>query len=205
MAAAQGEIDPDSFLRRYPVSRQWFRILTERLDAVAVVYHLTALLADADSSGQSVRVDHYRQGPYDALVTLSQGRTLGIIRQGPMLPSPNLRYRLRTAENLPYREQPEATLVLACSGQANRRAVRTLGHPMAHRFHFVATEGEQLAGYVVRFEPAARGVEHRPFLPRRGEVTQGPLARPQGRRHSGGEGLSGRGVASAEGLAGMIL
>ena len=118
------------------MSRQWFRILTERMDAVAVVYHVAALIADADRSGQSVRVDHYRQGPYDALVTLSQGRTLGIIRQGPTLPSPNLRYR----------QQPEATLVLACSDQANRRTVRTLGHPMTHRFHFVATEGEQLAG-----------------------------------------------------------
>ena len=146
MAAAQGEKDPDLFITRYPVSRQWFRLLTERLDAVAVVYHVAALIADADQSGQPMRVDHYRQGPYDALVTLSQGRTLGIIRQGPTLPSPNLRYRFRTAENLPYRHQAVATLVLACSDQANRRAVRTLGHPMAHRTHFVATEAEQLAG-----------------------------------------------------------
>ena len=145
-AAAQAEHGVQRFLTEYPVSRQWFRILTERLDAVAVVYRVAALLADADRSGQPVRVDHYRQGPYDALVTLSQGRTLGIIRQGATLPSPNLRYRLRTAENLPYRQQPEATLVLACSGQANRRAVRTLGHTTAHRSHFVATEGEQLAG-----------------------------------------------------------
>ena len=146
MAAAQAEHGVQRFLTEYPVSRQWFRILTERLDAVAVIYHVAALLADADQSGQPVRVDHYRQGPYDALVTLSQGRTLGIIRQGPMLPSPNLRYRLRSAESLPWRQVPRATLVLTCSDQANRRAVRTLGHPMEHRFHFVATEDEQLAG-----------------------------------------------------------
>ena len=146
VAAGKAEHGTERFLSEYPVSRQWFRILTERLDAVAVVYHVAALIADADQSGQPVRVDHYRQGPYDALVTLSQGRTLGIIRQGPTLPSPNLRYRFRTAENLPYRQLPAATLVLACSDQANRRAVRTLGHPMAHRSHFVATEGEQLAG-----------------------------------------------------------
>ncbi len=106
MAAAQGKQDPDSFLSRYPVSRQWFRILAEILDAVAVVYHVAALIAATDTSGQPVRVDHYRQGPYDALVTLSQGRTLGIIRLGPTLPSPNLRYRPRAAENLPYRQQP---------------------------------------------------------------------------------------------------
>ena len=146
IAAGRAEHGTERLLSEYPVSKQWFRILTERLDAVAVVYHVAALLADADTSGQPVRVDHYRQGPYDALVTLSQGRTLGIIRQGATLPSPNLRYRFRTAENLPYRQQPQATLVLACSDQANRRAVRTLGHPMAHRTHFVATEGEKLAG-----------------------------------------------------------
>ena len=126
MAAAPGERGIERFLTMYPVSRQWFRILTERLDAVAVVYHVAALLAGADTSGQPVWVDHYRQGP--------------------TLPSPNLRYRFRTAENLPYRQQPVATLVLTNSDQANRRAVRTLGHPMTHRFHLVATEGEQMAG-----------------------------------------------------------
>ena len=146
IAAGKAEHGTERFLSEYPVSKQWFRILAERLDAVAVVYHVAALIADADQSGQPVRVDHYRQGPYDAPVTLSQGRSLGIIRQGPTLPSPNLRYRFRTAENLPYRQLPTATLVLTCSDQANRRAVRTLGHPMAHRSHFVATEGEQLAG-----------------------------------------------------------
>ena len=146
IAAGKAEHGTERFLTEYPVSRQWFRILAERLDGVAVVYHVAALIADADPSGQPVRVDHYRQGPYDALVTLSEGRTLGIIRQGPTLPSPNLRYRFRTAENLPYRQLPTATLVLTCSDQANRRAVRTLGHPMAHRTCFVATEGEQLAG-----------------------------------------------------------
>ncbi len=160
VAAGQAKRGTERLLATYPVSRQWFRILTERLDAVAVVYHVAVLIADADRSGQPVRVDHYRQGPYDALVTLSQGRTLGIIRQGPTLPSPNLRYRFRTAENLPYHQQPVATLVLTCSDQANRRAVRTLGHPMTHRFHFVATEAEQLAGDhdAVAWQPCGHGM-----------------------------------------------
>ena len=39
-----------------------------------------------------------------------------------------------------------ATLALAHSDQANRRAVRTLGDPTHHRRTFVATEGELLAG-----------------------------------------------------------
>ena len=133
------------FLREYPVSRQWFRLLADRLDAVAMLYRAAALVA-ADSQGKPVRVDHYRQGPYDMLITLSGGRSVGLLRQGPTLPSANLRYRLRTLENLPYGQRPMATLVLAHSDQANRRAVRTLGDPTHHRRTFVATEGELLAG-----------------------------------------------------------
>ena len=49
-------------------------------------------------------------------------------------------------ENLPSKQRPTVTLVLTHSDQANRRAVRTLGHPMQHRTTFVATEGELLAG-----------------------------------------------------------
>ena len=145
-AGARIENGIKRFLSEYPVSRQWFRLLTERLDAVAVLYHVAALIADTDPWGEPVRVDHYRQGPYDLLVTLSEGRSVGIVRQGATLSSPNLRYRLRTIENLPWGQRPVATLVLTCSDQANRRAVRTLGSPTEHRAFFVATEGEQLAG-----------------------------------------------------------
>ena len=145
-AGAMAESGTDTFLREYPVSKQWFRLLAERLDAVAMLYRVAALVADADSQGKPVRVDHYRQGPYDMLITLSGGRSLGLLRQGPTLTSANLRYRLRTLENLPHGQRPMATLVLAHSDQANRRAVRTLGDPTHHRRTFVATEGELLAG-----------------------------------------------------------
>ena len=145
-AAAALESGIRSFLADRPVSRQWFRLLTERLDAVAVLCHVAALITDADPEGDQVRVDHYRQGPYDLLVTLSQGRSVGILRQGATLPSSHLRYRLRTIENLPASERPTVTLVITGSDQATRRAVRTLGHPVEHESFFVATEGEQLAG-----------------------------------------------------------
>ncbi len=145
-AGAMVEWGTKTFLREYPVSRQWFRLLAERLDAVAALYRAAALVADADSRGKPVRVDHYRQGPYDMLITLSGGRSVGLLRQGPTLPSANLRYRLRTLENLPHSQRPMATLVLAHSDQANRRAVRTLGDVTQHRATFVATEEELLAG-----------------------------------------------------------
>ena len=144
-AGAMAESGTETFLREYPVSRQWFRLLADRLDAVAMLYRAAALVADADSQQERVRVDHYRQGPYDMLITLSGGRSVSLLRQGPTLPSANLRYRLRTLENMHNGQRPLGTLVLAHSDQANRRAVRTLGDAV-HRATFVATEGELLAG-----------------------------------------------------------
>ena len=133
-------------LRAYPVSKQWFRLLAERLDAVAVLYRIAAMVADADQHQKPVRVDHYRRGPYDMLFTLSGGRSIGLIRQGPMLSTANLRYRLRSIERLPSNERPFATLVLTHADQATRRAIRSTGDPSEHRRTFVATEGELLAG-----------------------------------------------------------
>ena len=133
-------------LRAYPVSKQWFRLLAERLDAVAVLYRVAAMVADADPHSDPVRVDHYRHGPYDMLLTLSGGCSVGVLRQGPALPSSNLRYRLRSIERLHSSETPFVTLVLTHADQATRRAIRSLGNPSEHRRAFVATEGELLAG-----------------------------------------------------------
>ena len=142
-AATKGR---DHMLRAYPVSKQWFRLLAERMDAVAVLHRVAAMAADADPHQMPVRVDHYRNGPYDVLLTLSGGRTIGLIRQGPALPTSRLRYRLRSVERLDSSETPFVTLVLTHADQATRRAVRSLGDPSEHRRTFVTTEGELLAG-----------------------------------------------------------
>ncbi len=142
-AATQGR---RHMLTAYPVSKQWFRLLAERLDAVAVLYRVAAMVADADQHQNPVRVDHYRHGPYDLLLTLSGGLTIGVIRHGPALPGSNLRYRLRGIEHLPSNHRPFLALVLTHADQATRRAVRALGDPTEHRRTFVATEGELLAG-----------------------------------------------------------
>ena len=142
-AATQGR---QHMLTAYPLSRQWFRLLAERLDAVAVLYRVAAMIADADPKQDDVRVDHHRHGPYDLLATQSGGLTVGVIRQGPMLPTSNLRYRLRSIGHLPVNERPFLTLVVTHADQATRRAIRSLGDPSEHRRIFVATEGELLAG-----------------------------------------------------------
>ncbi len=132
---------------------------------MAVLYHVAAMIANADPDAKPIRVDHHRQGPYDLLITLSGGRSLGIVRQGPMLSSANLRYRFRTLEQLRTRHRPTATLVLTHSDQATRRAFRTLGNPIEHRSTFVATEGELLAGDAEAQVWQQCGSDNRPFLP----------------------------------------
>ena len=107
-AAAEAEHGTGRFLGEYPVSREWLRLLTERLDAVPLLYHVAAMIARADPEDQPVRVDHHRQEPYDLLITLSGGRSLGIVRQGPVLSSADLRYRLITLEQLRYYRGPPA-------------------------------------------------------------------------------------------------
>ena len=133
-------------LGAYPVSKQWFRLLAERLDAVAVLHRVAAMIADADPHDDPVRVDHYRHGPYDMLLTLSGDRSLGLIRQGPAFPTSRLRYRLRSIERMDSSDRPFVTLVLTHADQATRRAIRSLGDPSEHLRTFVVTEGELLAG-----------------------------------------------------------
>ena len=148
--AAAGNVNggADDLLRTAPVSRQWFRLLAERLDSVAIIYAVATRIAEADPEGGPLHVDHYRSGPYDALVTLADGRTLGLLRQGPLLTPANLRYRLRSIERLDHGQRPHLSLVLAASDQDARRALRALGHPTEHETMFVANAGEVLAGKV---------------------------------------------------------
>ena len=142
---AVDEDDERRLLRIYPISKQWFRLLSERLDAIAVLYHVAALVAEADPERQPARIDHYRQGPYDALLTLSGGRSVGLLRQGPMLSAANLRFRLRTIERMDFRHCPWLTLVLTDSEQDTRRAVRALAHPSNHETTFVACAADLIA------------------------------------------------------------
>ena len=79
LAASEG-VAPDELLRSRPVSAQWRRILMERLDAVAVIYRLASSIA-AECGPVGLR--WYRSASLDAAMTLRDGRTLGVVRQGP--------------------------------------------------------------------------------------------------------------------------
>ena len=77
--AEQEVLSPNGLVRRYPVSAQWRRSLLERLDALAVIYRLASAVSGV---AFPVRFRWYRSLPLDAGLTLPDGRTVGIIRQG---------------------------------------------------------------------------------------------------------------------------
>ena len=77
--AWQEALSVDGLLQACPVSERWRRILLERLDAVAAIYRLAAVIAN---SAFPIRFQWYRAGPLDAAIALPGGRTVGVVRQG---------------------------------------------------------------------------------------------------------------------------
>ena len=69
----------EQLLRNRPVSARWRRILLERLDAVGVIYRLASSIASLQGA---VRFRWYRGNPLDCGIILSEGRTIGVVRQG---------------------------------------------------------------------------------------------------------------------------
>ena len=62
-----------------PVSRQWRRGLLERLDAVAVIYRLATAIGQVH---HPLVFHWYRAMPLDAAITLPDGRSVAVVRQG---------------------------------------------------------------------------------------------------------------------------
>ena len=69
----------EHLLRTRPVSAHWQRLLLARLDAVAVIYRLASAMASVENP---FRFRWYRAHSLDAALTLSGGRTVGVLRQG---------------------------------------------------------------------------------------------------------------------------
>ena len=77
--AAEEEVSIDDLVRLRPVSDRWRRILMERLDALAAVYRLAAVLS---SIAYPIRFRWYRAAPLDAAVEFPDGSTVGVVRRG---------------------------------------------------------------------------------------------------------------------------
>ena len=111
----------ERLLRTHPVSAHWRRILLARLDAVAVVYRLASAVADAVGPP---RFRWYRAAPLDAAMTLPDGRTVGVIRQGPTADRTSISDRIRRLMD-PQQSRPRALLALM-PDQARLRQARRL-------------------------------------------------------------------------------
>ena len=80
-AGVLGFETPTDFVRAYPVSREWLTLLIRRMDAVAAVYRIAASLSPGIGSRRS-QVEFHRRGRFDATITLHDGRSFGVVRQG---------------------------------------------------------------------------------------------------------------------------
>ncbi len=118
LADAQG-----TSLRRllltHPVTAHWQRLLLARLDAVAVIYRL------ASAVGVPHRFRWYRSAALDAAMSLADGKTIGIIRQGATTDRTAFADRVRW---LPDTQQvlPRALLALMPDEVRLRQARRLL-------------------------------------------------------------------------------
>ena len=85
---------PSDFVRAYPMSREWLTLLIRRTDTIAAIYRLAASLSPG-IDGLRSHVEFHRRGRFDATITLQDGRSFGVVRQGP---GPTAPVSLRPAE-----------------------------------------------------------------------------------------------------------
>ena len=110
----------EGLLRERPVSAQWRRSLMERLDALAVIYRMASLLSGV---AYPIRFHWYRASPLDAAMTLPDGKTVGIVRQGLTADRSGFAKRLWRLRDGPM---PGALLVLMADAVRLRHARRLL-------------------------------------------------------------------------------
>ena len=111
------------FVRAYPVSREWLTLLIRRMDAVAAVYRLAASLSPG-IDGLRSHVEFHRRGRFDAAITLHDGRSFAVVRQGIALRRRSLYDRLRAIAQCSHGRRPGTVLILAPSAWELRRTAR---------------------------------------------------------------------------------
>ena len=109
-----GFATPSDFVRAYPVSREWLTLLIRRMDSVAAVYGLASSLSPG-VDGLRSHVEFHLRGRFDATITLHDGRSFGVVRQGLALRRRSLYDRLRAIAGYDYTRRPSVTLVLTPS------------------------------------------------------------------------------------------
>ena len=114
---------PSDFVRAYPMSREWLTLLIRRMDAVASIYRLAASMSSG-IDGLMSRVEFHRRGRFDATITLRDGRSFGVVRQGLALRRRSLYDRLRAIAEYDYSRRPGTVLILVPSVWEERLTTR---------------------------------------------------------------------------------
>ena len=114
---------PSDFVRAYPMSREWLTLLIRRMDAVASVYRLAASMSPG-TDGLRTHVEFHRRGRFDATITLHDGRSFGVVRQGLALRRRSLYDRLRAIAQYDHWRRPDTVLILTPSAWELRRTAR---------------------------------------------------------------------------------
>ena len=114
---------PSDLVRAYPMSREWLTLLIRRMDAVAAVYRLAASISPGIDSLRS-HVEFHRRGRFDSTISLHDGRSFGVVRQGLALRRRSLYDRLRAIAEYDYSRRPGTILVLVPSVWEERLTTR---------------------------------------------------------------------------------
>ena len=120
--AEEDGVSVDRLLRTRPVSARWQRLLLARLDGAAVIYRLASAVAGV-AGPPGFR--WYRGAALDAAMTLTGGRTLGVVRQGATTDRTSFSHRVRWLPD-PSRPLPRGLLALAPDEARLREARRLL-------------------------------------------------------------------------------
>ena len=146
-----GYATPSEFVRAYPVSQQWHTLLLRRMDAVASVYRLAMALSPGYRSRRT-QVEFHRRGRFDATITLDDGRSFGIVRQGLGLRRRSLYERLRALAEWDPSHRPGTILVLVQSAWEQRLTAR-----LSERVHLDDCTSPWSRGMRWRARPTASG------------------------------------------------
>ena len=111
---------------------------------MASVYRLAASLSPGTGSRRS-HVEFHRRGRFDATITLREGRSFGVVRQGLALRRRSLYDRLRSIAQYDYRRRPDTVLILTPSVWELRRTARFCIDNDLHDC-FVAVESRDALG-----------------------------------------------------------
>ena len=118
-----GYATPSDFVRAYPASREWLTLLIRRMDAMASIYRLSASMSPG-TDGLRSHLEFHRRGRFDATITLHDGRSFGVVRQGLALRRRSLYDRLRAIAGYDYTRRPDTVLVLVPSVWEERLTTR---------------------------------------------------------------------------------